>query len=145
VTGERLRGVLAPAAELAFVDGMTLVLLSVELWSGGVFLHLAVLRNAATDELDAAHERAFDGWTAGRRDQAPPPMPGTRLGDLALTVADDTGTSYQPSHRAAGGSGTEWRSEWKFEPGAPPEATRLTITLESPGNARPLELVLPTS
>jgi hypothetical protein len=144
VTGDRVRGVLAPAAELGVVDGMTLVLLSVELWSSGVFVHLAILRSAATDELDAAHERAFEAWAAGPRDEAPPDMPGVRLGHLALTVADDTGTSYRPTHRAAGGSGTEWRSQWKFEPGPPPEATRLTITVGADGREQAHELTLPS-
>lgn len=43
---------------------------------------------------------------------------------------------YQPSHRSAAGTGTEWRSEWKFEPGPPAEATRLTTTLASDGEER---------
>ena len=92
MTHERLRGVLAPATGLATVDGMTLVLLSVELWTTSVFLHLAVLRTPDTDEQDAAHQRAMDAWAAGRRDGAPPAQPGERLTRLALTLADDAGT-----------------------------------------------------
>jgi hypothetical protein len=83
VTHERLRGVLAPATPLAEVDGMTLMLLSVELWSGSVF------------------------------------------------------------HRSAAGTGTEWRAEWKFEPGPPPAATRLTVAVGD--GTRACELALPAA
>jgi hypothetical protein len=143
VTHEQLRGVLAPATELAAVDGMTLVLLSVELWTTSVFLHLAVLRTPKTDEQDATYQRAMDAWAAGPREGSPPAQPGERLTRLPLTIADDAGSEYHPTHRAAGGTATEWRAEWKFEPGPPPAATRLTITLETGGEKRHHDLEFP--
>jgi hypothetical protein len=143
VTHEQLRGVLAPAAELAEVDGMTLMLLSVELWTTSVFLHLAVLRSAQTDELDATHQRAMDAWAAGPHTDDPPPQPGERLTRLPLMLADDAGTPYHPTHRHAGGTATEWRSGWKFEPGPPATTMRLTVTLDQDGQQRHHELELP--
>jgi hypothetical protein len=143
MTHERLRAVLAPATALAEVDGMTLMLLSVELWTTSVFLHLAVLRTPETDEQDAAYQRAIDAWAAGARDDAPPAQPGERLTRLPLTIADDAGTRYHTTHRGAGGSATEWRSQWKFEPGPPPTTTRLTITLDQDGEHHHHALELP--
>ncbi len=143
MTHERLRGVLAPAMELAVVEGMTLVLLSVELWTTSVFLHLAVLRTSETDEQDAAHQRAMDAWGAGPRDGDPPAQPGERLTRLPLTLADDAGTRYRPTHRGAGGTATEWRAQWKFEPGPPPAATRMTITLGTGGQKHDHDIDLP--
>jgi hypothetical protein len=127
---DQLTAVLAPGLALADVDGLTLVLASVELWTSSLFLRMAVLRNAVTDGLDAEHREAFERWSAGDRASPPPPQPGARLNALPLTVTDDAGTAYVAAGRASSGSGTEWRSEWKYEPGPPASATRLTLALQ---------------
>jgi hypothetical protein len=150
-THEQLEAVLAPARALADVDGLTVVLLSVELWTSGLFVHLATLRNPLSDELDAEHEASMMHWAATRRDDAnepeklpPPDQPGERLLRLPLTVSDDVGTRFQPRSRSAGGTGTEWRSQWHFEPGVPRTASRLTIAIEgADGHQHTHELALP--
>src|SRR3954447_21557981 len=131
---DALEAVLAPAQPLADVDGITVVLVSVELWTSGMFVRLAGLRSALTDELDAEFDGAMIHWgvlaedaRAGSANPPAPRQPGERLMRLPLTVSDDLGTAYTSRNRSAGGSGTEWRSEWRFEPGVPREATRLTV------------------
>jgi hypothetical protein len=139
---DQLASVLAPMLALADVDGLTLVLASVELWTSSVFLRTAILRNATTDELDAEHEAAFEQWSETARETPPPPQPATRLMRLELTLSDDVGTGYRNQGRSAAGAGTEWRAEWKFQPGAPPGATRLTLTLRGRDGEQTHELAL---
>jgi hypothetical protein len=140
---ERLEAVLAPARALADVDGFTLLLVSVELWTNGPVLRLAGLRNASTDTLDAAHEAAMARWAAARaRDVGadPPELPGERLMRLPLALADDAGTTYAPGSRSGGGTGSEWRAEWRFAPAVPAAATRLTVTLDAGDERHALDL-----
>jgi hypothetical protein len=134
---DRLEAVLAPACPLADVGGLTLALVSVELWTSGMFVRLAVLRNSVSDDLDAEHEASMTQWAETRRAGAgepenlpPPDQPGERLLRLPLTLSDDLGTRFESRSRSASGTGTEWRSEWRFEPGVPRTASRLTIALQ---------------
>lgn len=76
-------------------------------------------------------------WQAEARRQrsgpdapGPPQQPGARLSDLPLSVSDDVGTRYLSQVRSSGGSGTEWLSQWRFEPGAPLAASTLMIAIE---------------
>lgn len=142
---------LAPAAPLADVEGITVILTTVELWTSATFVRLAGLRNAHTDELDARFKEDMEGWVpyaranqvSGSSGRRPPPQPGEILMRLPLTLCDDTGTTYAAPSRSAGGSGTEWRAEWRFEPGVPRQATRLTVTVEgSDGPATSHEIAL---
>jgi hypothetical protein len=150
---ETVEAVLAPAQPLADVGGITVVLVSVELWTSGVFVRLAGLRSALTDELDAEFEGAMTHWGVLATDATsvgakppPPHQPGERLMRLPLTVSDDVGTSYRSRSRSAGGTATEWRSEWRFEPGVPRDATRLTVALDGAnGQKHTQELRLPAS
>jgi hypothetical protein len=148
-----LEAVLAPAEELVDVDGITVILVSVELWTNGLFVRLAGLRTDLTDELDASFEGAMTHWAVAAREakqtgaKLPPPhQPGERLMRLPLTVSDDVGTTYRSLARSAGGTGTEWRSEWRFEPGVPRAATRLIVAVDgSDGRRHARELSLPAA
>jgi hypothetical protein len=80
-------------------------IISVEIWMKSVFVHLATDRQG-----DAV-------W----------------LNRIDLTVADDTGTVYEPRESSAGGTGSEMRAMWRFEPGVPPQASRLTIAIGAEG------------
>ena len=92
----RLVAVHAPAAWLGEV-----LVISVELWTDTVFVHIATDRPG-----DAV-------W----------------LNRIPLSLADDAGTTYEPRESSAGGTGTELRGMWRFEPGVPDGAARLTISL----------------
>ena len=99
---------LAPAGPLADVGGVTVVLVTVELWTSGLVVRLAGLRNALTDELDAGFEGTLVSWAAGLkagdspRDPPAPRQPGERLHRLPLTISDDARTRYRSRSRSAG-------------------------------------------
>jgi hypothetical protein len=134
-----LEAVLAPACPLADVDGVTLLLVSVELWTTGVFMRLAGLGTARTKKIDEEFYAALDA-SQGRDS---PEHPGERFGRLPLALADDLGTSYAVCGTSASGTGSEWRAEWQFAPGVPRAAARLIVTLEREGGRLVHELVLP--
>ena len=46
---------------------------------------------------------------------------------MRLKLADDHGTHYRDKGRMAGGTGTEWRLDARFEPAVPANARDLTI------------------
>ncbi|MGO8907369.1 MAG: hypothetical protein ACLQMH_17350 [Solirubrobacteraceae bacterium] len=152
---DRLEGLLTPGRPIADVDGITVVLVLVELWTSRVTLRLEALRNALTDALDAEYDaewRAYQERWSGRPssayhhedDDGPPDQPSVaRLGGLPLSLADDVGTRYHAVSGATGGP-DPWRSEWRLEPGVPTSATVLTLGLEE-GESEPqrVELVLP--
>jgi hypothetical protein len=110
----RLIAVHAPAATLGDV-----IILSVELWTESIHVHLAPVQTEETDRLTAEHVASDFAGDA----------PDAYLGLLDLALADDAGTVYRPTGTAAGGTGTEWRAHWTFAPGYPPDATRLTVTI----------------
>jgi hypothetical protein len=99
----------APARPLADVDGVTLVLVSVELWTSGLHLRLAGLRSAVTDGLDAEFDGAMVAWAAGGGDgrerdvPGPPRQPGESMLRSPLSVSDDVGTRYRRSTGFAAG------------------------------------------
>lgn len=149
---DALEAVLAPARGLADVDGITVVLVSVELWTNGVFLRFAGLPTGLTDELEADFHDKLEDWAVrakqARKSGAPQPdysgEPAGRLLRLPLSITDDVGTSYQACGRSAGGTGMAWRSEWRFEPGVPREARRLTVAIDgADGERHAQELALP--
>ena len=128
----------APAARLAEVEGVEVLLLSVELWRNGIFVHLAGRESELTDRLLRQHKALMDRWGRDPNPTEVPEQPGEILGRMPLTIADDIGTGYFPHSRSTGGTGTEWRADWQFEPGVPAGASRLTVAI---GTDR-LELVL---
>ena len=149
---DELETVLAPARSLADVDGITVLLVSLEMWTSWVSVRLAGLPSELTDELEAGFQNKLEEWAAqtkqareaGSKEPRLADQPGNRLMQMPLSLEDDLGTLYQAHHRSAGGTGTEWRSEWRFEPGVPREATRLNVTLQgSDGRRHVQELPLP--
>jgi hypothetical protein len=145
-----LQAAFAPARALVDADGLTVVLVSVELWTSGVFVRLAGLRSGVTDELDTQYDVSMTQWherqpaarAAGLRPPSPS-QPGERLAHLPLWIADDVGTRYDRHGTSAGGTGTEWRAEWRFAPGVPRDATRLTVAVEpDDGAAHAVDLAL---
>jgi hypothetical protein len=150
----RLEGLLTPERPLGEVDGITLVVMLIELRTSRLTLRLEALRNQLTDTLDAAHDtewKAFESrWVEDRaaaeaEDLRPPGQPSVpRLSGLPLSVADDVGTRYHATSISTGGP-YPWRSEWRLEPGVPPSASVLRTTLEDGKPEREcLKLALPS-
>jgi hypothetical protein len=110
----------APVARLG--DAM---ILSVELWGHAVFVHLTLVENEETDRLLAEQDAAMNAWRKGD----PPPEPVRIAIADDLELGDDVGTPYEKRSGQSGGSGTEWRAMWQFEPGVPDGAMRLTISI----------------
>jgi hypothetical protein len=133
-------GALSPAHVLGHFEGIPVVFVSIEIWTDRLFIRLCAAQNERTRTLDAQWAREFEQYTqdvlaARERGEAarpePPEQPGTVLSRIPLVVSDDLATSYQPNGVSAAGTGSEWRAEWCFEPGAPPEATVLTVCLDA--------------
>ena len=55
--------------------------------------------------------------------------PDALLGRIALTITDDVDTMYLPSSSSSGGGETTWRADWRFAPGVPDGASRLTVAI----------------
>jgi len=136
---DRLEGLLTPERPLGEVDGITVVVMLVELWTSRLTLRLEALQNQLTDALDAAYATEWNAYesrwgedraAAEAKDLRPPKQPGvSRLSGLPLSVADDVGTRYHAVGMATGGP-HPWRSEWRLEPGIPSSASVLWIALE---------------
>jgi hypothetical protein len=137
---DRLEGLLTPERPLGELDGITVVVMLVELWSRRLVLRLEALCNELTDAFDATFEREWKAYesrwvhhraAAEAEDLQPPKQPSvSRLSGLPLSVADDVGTRYHAIGTATGGSEHPWRSDWRLEPGVPRSATVLRIGLE---------------
>lgn len=151
----RLEALLTPGHALGDVDGITVVLVLVELWTARSCLRLEALPNELTDTLDADYDREWSAFAERRRarrdgaevadaDLRPPEQPSvSRLAALPLSVSDDVGTRYHAGVTSTGGR-QRWRSEWEVEPGVPASASVLTVALEGGGTERAcLELDLP--
>jgi hypothetical protein len=130
--------VLGPGRLLGQVEGVDVLLVSVELWRSHVVVHLAGLADDLMDRLLREHRALMERHGRDPNPTEPPEPPDAMLGRIDLTVADDVGTRYFPSSSVSGGSDKEWRAQWRFEPGVPPEATRLTVAI----GAHAMELAL---
>jgi hypothetical protein len=151
---DRLEGLLTPERPLGEVDGITVVVMRIELWTSRLVLRLEALQNQLTDALDATFDMEWKAWerhwvedrAAAQAEDRPPPEQASvsRLSELPLSVADDVGTRYHALGTATGGP-HPWRSEWRLEPGVPSSASLLRIALEDgePDRER-LGLVLPS-
>jgi hypothetical protein len=125
-------------AELGEVAGIEIVLCGVELTVDTVVIHLRARQSAVTEALDAAHRTALLAWEhelgaaerRGERPPDPPAQPGSVLNAIALRLQDDAKTSYRWLGSQAGGTGSEWDAIWRFGPQPPPEATRLSVTID---------------
>lgn len=137
-TTNPLRGVLLPLAPVVDIQGVTLVLLTVELWQRTVSLRGAGLESALTEARNAAHAEAFHEWAEQARQakranlpflEMPSDEPGTGLGDVPFILSDDVGTTYTMCAGSAGRTGTEWRTECGFQPRVPDTARHLHIAV----------------
>jgi hypothetical protein len=133
-------GVLSPAHVLGHFEGIRVVFVTGELWTDRVFIRVCAVQNERTRTLDEQWAREFERYTqdvlaARERDAAarpePPEQPGALLSRIPLIVSDDLGTAYRLNGVSAGGTGSEWRAEWCFEPGVPAAATVLTVRLDT--------------
>lgn len=151
---DHLEALLTPAHRLGDVDGVTVMVVLVELWTSRLLLRLEALRNELTDALDAAFEdqrKAYEEHWRAYRDgvelEEPefPQQPSVyRLSNLPLSISDDAGTRYHALATATGGSEHPWRSEWRVQPGVPSSASMLAFALEGGQMQRQhLELSLP--
>ena len=138
--GDRLVGELTPEQSLGEVDGITVVVMLVELWTSRLILRLEAVPNQLTAALDAAFDSEWKAWearwvedrAAAEAEDVPAPREPSisRLGGLPLSVADDVGARYYFAGGATGGSEHPWRSEWCLEPAVPLSASVLRIALE---------------
>jgi hypothetical protein len=129
--------VAAPIHPLGTLDGITMLLITVEAWPDSVVVRVAGLPNERTASLEAEYRRAIEAWAAARGEGGPtrpPREPGAAaLGRLGLTIRDDLGTPYRVAAGSTGGTGSEWRGEWVFRPGPPSAVTDLIV--DAPGVA----------
>lgn len=124
--------VAAPVRPLATLDGITMLLVTVEAWPDSVVIRVAGLPNERMAAIEAEYQQAIEAWAAARSEKTgpsrPPREPGAAaLGRLGLTIRDDLGTPYRVAAGSAGGTGTEWRGEWVFRPGPPENVTELIV------------------
>jgi hypothetical protein len=127
-----LTRVLAPIIPLADAAGVTLIVVSIELW-----LDKIVVRSAARPSVPWTAERrqaelnySRDRARARVRGEMPPLPPDpdwSALEGTEVRLRDDVGTYYRP--HGGGGSGTdgEWRMTGSFTPAPPANATRLFL------------------
>lgn len=151
---DRLEGMLTPERQLGEIEGITIVVVLIELWSRRLVLRLEARQNDITEVLDAAFNAEWKAWesrwvdhraAAEAEDVPPPEQPSvSRLSGLPLSVADDVGTRYHAIGTATGGP-YPWRSEWRLEPGVPSSARSLRIALENGASGGEcLEFALPS-
>ena len=128
-----LRRVIAVGAGLAVVDGMPLIVTTIELWDNRVYLFVAGLSTAETERRYQQHEDDINAWLRERR--AGRSGPGTlgppepwRIDVGQFRLRDDAGTEYRfVSGSSGGGPRSDWRLEAAYTPGVPDAASGLTI------------------
>jgi hypothetical protein len=142
--------VLAPVGQVVEADGLTIMVVSAELWSDEVYVHLAVIPTDGLHRLEQEHDRAVADWFERRKvegDRARSPAgPGERLAYLPLALDDGIGTEYKFHGGSSGGGRGDYRLMREFRPGVPPEAERLELVVSDADGqvvAR-LDLGLPT-
>jgi hypothetical protein len=100
--------VAAPVRPLGMLDGITMLLVTVEAWPDSVVVRVAGLPNERMAALEAEYQHAIETWAAARGERGPsrpPREPGAAaLGRLGLTIRDDLGTPYRVATGSAGGT-----------------------------------------
>ena len=131
--------VFAPVAPMAHGGGVTLLLISVEVWPDGVVAHAVGELDPATGQVEVAAEftEPWIRWEQNMREGTGPPRPAPDsamallfgAAHTTLGLSDDAGTHYRHHASQSGGTGTEWRASWHFSPGIPDTATVLSVAL----------------
>jgi hypothetical protein len=137
--------VYTPVRTIAEVDGVSLVLLTVEILGDRTCLRFCCPPNERTRELDAEYERhmaAVGGYLSSlARTDAPSQVrpqdrddPMTEIFHASVVALDDgCGTTFIQRSGSSGGTGTEWLMEWMFGQVPAPEARELTVAVTPPG------------
>jgi hypothetical protein len=140
---DSLKSVLAVAAPLVDVHGITLVVTSVEIWVDVVIVRIGGLPSEESGRRIAAAEAARREWSPASGED--PPTPWDDFRGLQIGVRDDVETSYRIRGGQSGGTGTEWHMEWRFAPSPPEDAETLYVTAGlgagPPAFEVPIELV----
>jgi hypothetical protein len=147
VSGPQLEAALCPVVALADVDGVSVVLVAIELWTSTVIVRIAATGGPEADTGASTPGGTTTWWGAAgaSRAEAQPPRPwGLMLLRLSLALSDDVGTTYLPKGGQAGGE-PPWRAEQCFMPRVPASASRLTVAVERPedSDGERVELELP--
>jgi hypothetical protein len=129
-----LTRVLAPIVPLADAAGMTLVVVSIELWRDGVIVRSAARpsvpwsKERRQAELQYSNERA-KARVRGVMPPMPPDPDWSALEGTEVRLRDDAGTRYRPHGGGRSGTDGEWRMTDSFTPAPPPSATRLYLAV----------------
>jgi hypothetical protein len=135
---QTLTAVYAVAAPLVDVFGVTLVVTSVELWAELVLVRIGGLPSEESDRRLAEAEAARRAWAPDSGE--PPPTPWDELHGIAIGLRDDLGTRYENRGGSMGGTGSEWRMEWRFAPAPPEGAEVLLVTAGLAGESPAFEV-----
>jgi hypothetical protein len=89
-----------------------------------------------TAALTSAFEQRLQEWSEAVESddqlQMTEPQPASVFSRLKIELADEVGGCYRWVGSAFGGTGTEWRAEWRFEPGPGPSVSSLLIRATAP-------------
>jgi hypothetical protein len=120
--------VLVPIIPLGEVDGVSLLLLTVELWPTEIVLTAAGVRTDETDRRDDEYEQSMTAWFKEGRIGESPEMPGSLLlRGIKLEIRDDADRPYDVVTAEFAGTGTEWRGIWVARPGLAKTARRVRV------------------
>jgi hypothetical protein len=129
-----LRRVAASGEPFMIVDGVTLLLLVVEIWADEILVTAAAESSDATAALDDTWAVGLREWESSSREARPPAASLPSFSEL-VAVFDDVGTPYRLDLASGGGSGM-WRYDWHFRPGPLDGAS--SITIQPSGRALPV-------
>jgi hypothetical protein len=112
-------------------DGVALMLVSIEMWPDEVVVRARGLPSELTVALEHEFGEALErSHREGADKEALPLKPFEQIFNVNVSVADDVGTAYSPTHSARGGSGRMFRAEWFFAPGPPDAAQSLIVRID---------------
>lgn len=131
--------VFTPVTPIASAGGVTMLLVSVEVWATKIAVCMDGELDPVTGRVEVAEEftAPWNSWEHEVR-QTPnphrrPPEPACQMlfghPHASLQITDDVGTDYRFTSGHVGGTGTEWRLEQHVTPAPAEGATTLTLTL----------------
>lgn len=130
---DRLVGALAPSVVVGEVDGIRIVVASIELWRRRTLVHLVAEPDEDdAAELDAAHAQAMAAWEAAGfepRDEMPEHPVDAATRSLDLHLWDATHGRHRRTWSSSGGSEADGRATYAFDHGVPPTATSIALSV----------------